>query len=117
MMKQFLFFSYNTYAKVNTFIKTKEGYLMGVSMVGKKYPTFYEDFYLIIGLDFNERLFYSKINKNFNRYSFLLDENSEFTAETKNFMEDFEFNVSMFKDIKTNFLTILTLLKCSSLDY
>ena len=103
MMKQFLFFSYNTFAKANTFIKTKEGYLMGVSMVGKKYPTFYDDFYLIIGLDFNERLFYSKINKSFNRYSFLLDENSEFTAETKNFMEDFEFNVNMFKDIKTNF--------------
>ena len=72
-------------------------------MVAKKYPTFYEDFFIIIGLDFNEKLFYSRINKSFNRYSFLLDENSEFIAETRNFMEDFEFNVSMLKDIKTNF--------------
>ena len=103
LMKQFLFFSYNTYAKGNTFIKTKEGYLMGVSIVAKKFPTFYEDFFIIIGLDFNEKLFYSRINKSFNRYSFLLDENSEFIAETKNFFEDFEFNINMFKEIKTNF--------------
>ena len=103
MMKQFLFFSYNTYAKTNTFIKSKDGYLVGVSVVAKKYPTFYEDFFIIIGLDFNEKLFYSRINKSFNRYSFLLDENSEFIAETRNFMEDFEFNVSMLKDIRTNF--------------
>ena len=103
MMKQFLFFSYNTYAKANTFIKSKDGYLVGVSIVAKKFPTFYEDFFIIIGLDFNEKLFYSKINKSFNRYSFLLDENSEFIAETKNFAEDFEFNISMFKDIRTNF--------------
>ena len=103
MMKQFLFFSYNTFAKTNTFIKSKDGYLVGVSVVAKKYPTFYEDFFIIIGLDFNEKLFYSRINKSFNRYSFLLDENSEFIAETRNFMEDFEFNVSMLKDIKTNF--------------
>ena len=103
MMKQFLFFSYNTFAKTNTFIKSKDGYLVGVSVVAKKYPTFYEDFFIIIGLDFNEKLFYSRINKSFNRYSFLLDENSEFIAETRNFMEDFEFNVSMLKDIRTNF--------------
>ena len=103
LMKQFLFFSYNTFAKANTFIKSKDGYLIGVSMVAKKYPTFYEDFFIIIGLDFNEKLFYSRINKRYNRYSFLLDENSEFIAETRNFVEDFEFNVSMFKDIKTNF--------------
>ena len=51
----------------------------------------------------NRTQYNNGINKSFNRYSFLLDENSEFTAETKNFMEDFEFNVSMFKDIKTNF--------------
>ena len=60
-MKQFLFFSYNTFAKANTFIKSKDGYLIGVSMVAKKYPTFYEDFFIIIGLDFNEKLFYSRI--------------------------------------------------------
>ena len=103
LMKQFLFFSYNTYAKANTFIKTKDGYLLGVSVEAKKFPSFYEEFLLIIGLDFNDKLFYSKINKSFNRYSFLLDENSEFIAETKNFYEDFEFNINMFKEIKTNF--------------
>ena len=103
LMKQFLFFSYNTYTKKNSFIKTKDGYLMGVSMTAKKFPTFYEDFFIIIGLDFNEKLFYSKLNKSFNRYSFLLDENMEFIAETKNFLEDFEFNIHMFKEIKTNF--------------
>ena len=116
LMKHFLFFSYNSYAKANTFIKSKEGYLIGVSIIGKKFPTFYEDFFYIIGIDFNERLFYSKINKCFNRYSFLLDENMEFIAETKNFLEEFEFNIGMFRDIKTNFLEFFCVDKNSILD-
>ena len=37
--------------------------------------SFYEVFLLIIGIYFNDKLFYFKINKSFNRYSFLLDEN------------------------------------------
>ena len=116
LMKQFLFFSYNTFSKKNTFIKTKDGYLTGVSMLAKKFPTFYEEFFIIVGLEFNERLFYSKLNKSFNRYSFLLDENMEFVAETRNFLEDFEFNIPMFKEIKTNFLEFFCVDKNSIMD-
>ena len=104
LMKQFLFFSYNAYVKTNTFLKNKEGYLMGVSVVAKKYPNFFNDFFIILGIDFNEKLFYARLNKCFNRYTFILDENWEFVSETRNFFEEFEFNVNIFKEIRTNFL-------------
>ena len=103
LMKQFLFFNNNSHIIKDTFLKTKEGYLLGVSLTAKKFPTFYEEFFIIIGIDFNDHLFFSEINKNYNRYSFLLDENLEFVFQTKNFYEDFEFNISMFKEIKANF--------------
>ena len=103
LMKQFLFFNINSYIKKDTFLKTKEGYLLGVTLNAKKFPTFYDEFFLIIGLDFNDELFLSEINKNFNRYSFLLDENLDFVSQTQNFYDDFEFNIYMFKEMKTNF--------------
>ena len=103
LMKQFLFFNSNWHMKKDSFIKTKEGYLQGIKLTSKKFPTFYDDFFLIIGLDFNDELFLSEINKKFNRYTFLLDENFDFISQTKNFYEDFEFNTNMFKEIKINF--------------
>ena len=103
LMKQFLFFDFNSHIKKDTFLKTKEGYLMGVKLTSKKFPTFYNDFFLINGIDFNDELFLSEINKNFNRYSFILDDNLDFISQTKNFYEDFQFNIYMFKEMKMNF--------------
>ena len=103
LMKQFLFFDNNSFVRKDSFIKDKGGYLTGVNLTVKKFPTFYDDFFMIIGIDFNDKLFFSEINKTFNRYSFLLNENLDFITETKNFYDDFEFNVLMFKEIKTNF--------------
>ena len=103
LMKQFLFFDNNSYIKKDTFLKDKYGYLIGINLTAKKFPTFYDDFFMIIGIGFNDNLFFSEVNKSYNRYSFLLNENLDFISETKNFYEDFEFNICMFKEIKTNF--------------
>jgi hypothetical protein len=103
LMKQFLFFDCNSHIKKDTFLKTKQGYLVGIKLTAKKFPTFFDDFFLIIGIDFNDELFSSEKNKNFNRYSFMLDENLDFISQTKNFYDDFEFNINMLKEIKTNF--------------
>ena len=46
LMKQFLFFDCNSYIKKDTFIKTKDGYLLGIKLTTKKFPTFYNDFFL-----------------------------------------------------------------------
>lgn len=103
LMKNFLFSDDNSVVKNNTFLRTKEGYLQGINFTAKKYPSFYDDFYMIIGIDFTDNLFKSEINQTFNRYSFMLDENFEFISQTKNFYQDFEFNIYMFKEIKINF--------------
>ena len=103
LMKNFLFSDDNSLVKNNTFLRTKEGYLQGINFTAKKFPTFYDDFYMIVGIDFADNLFISEINQNFNRYSFMLDENLEFISQTKNFYLDFEFNIYMFKEIKLNF--------------
>ena len=101
LMKNFLFFEYNSSEKNNTFLKTKEGYLQGLNFKATKFPTFHEDFFMIIGIDFTDKK--SKNNNNFNKYSFLLDGNLDFIFQTKNFFQDFEFNIHMFKELKTNF--------------
>lgn len=101
LMKNFLFFDYNSHSKSNTFLKTKEGYLQGVNFKAKKFPTFHEDFFMIIGIDFTDNK--SENNTSFNKYSFFLDANLDFIFQTKNFFQDFEFNIHMFKELKTNF--------------
>ena len=103
LMKTFLFSDDNSLVKNNTFLRTKEGYLQGINFTAKKFPSFYVDFYMIVGIDFTDDLFLSQINQSFNRYSFMLDENLEFISQTKNFYQDFEFNIYMFKEIKINF--------------
>ena len=101
LMKNFLFFDYNSREKNNTFLKTKEGYLQGINFIAKKFPTFHEDFFMITGIDFTDKK--SENNINFNKYSFFLDGNLDFIFQTKNFFQDFEFNIHMFKELKTNF--------------
>jgi hypothetical protein len=101
LMKNFLFFDNNSHDKKNTFLKTKEGYLQGINFTAKKFPNFYNDFFMIVGIDFTD--IKSENNSNFNKYSFFLDDNLDFIFQTKNFFQDFEFNIHMFKELKTNF--------------
>ena len=74
LMKQFLFFYYNSFVKNFTFLKTKQEYLIRIKFSAKKFPTFFDDFLIIVGIDFIDDLNTSEINKKYNRYSFLLDE-------------------------------------------
>jgi len=111
LMKQFLFFDYNSFSKNNTFLKTKEGYLMGIKFTARKFPTFFDDFYIIIGIDFINDIYDLENDNKFNRYSFLLDENFEFMSQTINFYEDFMFNIPMFKELKINFLKFFSVNK------
>jgi len=103
LMKQFLFFDYNYFSKNYTFLKTKEGNLIRIKFNAKRFPTFFNDFLLIVGIDFIDDLLKSEINKDYYRYSFLLDDNFEFVSQTNNFFEVYEFNISMFNQIKINF--------------
>ena len=111
LMKQFIFFDYNSFSKNNTFLKTKEGYLMGIKFTAKKFPTFFDDFFIIIGIDFINDICDSESDNKYHRYSFLLDENFEFMSQTINFYEDFMFNISMFKELKINFLKFFNVSK------
>ena len=111
LMKQFLFFDYNFFSKNNTFLKTKEGYLMGIKFSAKKFPTFFDDFFIIIGIDFINDIYDSESDNKFHRYSFLLDENFDFMSQTINFYEDFMFNIPMFKELKINFLKFFNVSK------
>ena len=62
--------------------------------------TFFDDFLIISGIDFIDE----QINKKkYNRYSFILDDKFEFISQSKNFFEEFKFNVPLFKEIKINF--------------
>ena len=106
IMKQFLLSDVNSVQKTSTFLKTKDGYLVGVKVALKKLPSFFDDFLYIIDIGFIDDFYNSEINKRFNRYSFLLDETFNFMHMTRNFYDDFEFNVEMFKDIHMNFLNI-----------
>ena len=101
LMKNFLFFDHNSHVKSSTFLKTKEGYLQGISFKATKFPTFHENFFMIVGIDFTDKN--SENNSCFNKYSFFLDGNLDFIFQTKNFFQDFEFNIHMFKELKTNF--------------
>ena len=104
IMKQFLFCDCNSIQRSNAFLKTKDGYLVGVKVGLKKLPSFFDDFLYIVDIEFNDDFYNAEINKKYNRYSFLLDDEFDFMYMTRNFYEDFEFNVKMLKDIHTNFL-------------
>ena len=101
IMKQFLFFDNNSFSKNNTFLKSKQGYLIGINFTAKKFPSFFDDFLIIAGIDFiDERT----NKKNYHKYSFLLNDKFDFILQTKNFYEDYEFNLPMYREIKVNYL-------------
>jgi len=117
IMKQFLFYYENIFSHDNTFIKSKEGYLVSIKFTCKTFPNFQEDFNLIANIIFNDDLlpeFYNQINNkkssNFNTcndkintYSFLLDYDFEFFGLTKNFFTEYDLNENMFRELRINF--------------
>ena len=114
MLKQFLFFYENAFSKDNTFIKSKEGYLVSINFTCKTFPNFQENFNLIANIIFNEDLlpeFYTnKKSNNFNTsndkikiYSFLLDYDFDFFGLTKNFFIEYDLNENMFRELRINF--------------
>ena len=119
MMKQFLFFSSNEFTKTNTFIKSKEGYLISINFTCKILPNFSNDFYYISNIIFNDDslsefnnrpIEYNKKTNNFiinndkiNTYSFLLDYDFDFFGLTKNFYLEYDLNQNMFRELRINF--------------
>jgi len=116
MMKQFLFYYENVFSKDNTFIKSKEGYLVSINFTCKIFPNFHENFNFIANIIFNDDLlpeFYNNIsnkrtnfntcNDKINTYSFLLDYDFEFFGLTKNFFTEYDLNEKMFRELRINF--------------
>ena len=117
ILKQFLFFYENVFSKDNTFIKSKEGYLVSINFTCKTFPNFHQNFNLIANIIFNDDLlpeFYNNINNkksnNFNTsndkintYSFLLDYDFDFFGLTKNFFTEYDLNEKMFRELRINF--------------
>jgi len=117
IMKQFLFYYENVFSLDNTFIKSKEGYLVPINFNCKIFPNFQQNFNLIANIIFNDDFlpeFYNNINNkksnNFNTcndkintYSFLLDYDFEFFGLTKNFFIEYDLNEKMFRELRINF--------------
>ena len=117
ILKQFLFFYNNTYYKCNTFIKSKEGYLVPVNITTKVFPTFLYDFLLIVNVVFKNKLKNNNMNNNevnnnkndahnnklINTYYFMLNNDFEIFSLTKNFYLEYHLNQAMFKELNINF--------------
>ena len=117
MMKQFLFFNKNIFAKEKTFIKSKEGYLISIDLKSKVFPNFSENFYIISNIIFNtnnfkenKELSFNDPNKNIinnnrsiNIYSFLLNYDFDFFSMTKNFYMEYNLNQIMIRELRLNF--------------
>ena len=117
ILKQFLFFYSNTYSKFNTFVKSKEGYLVSVNINCKVFPSFMDDFLLIANVIFNNEMDIDKNNINNNKdkninninnkiinsYSFMLNNDYEIFSLTKNFYIEYNLNQSMFRELRINF--------------
>ena len=115
ILKQFLFFYSNTYSKFNTFVKSKEGYLVSVNINCKVFPSFMDDFLIIANVIFNNDMDMDKntnnkdkninniYNKIINSYSFMLNNDYEIFSLTKNFYIEYNLNQSMFRELRINF--------------
>ena len=127
ILKQFLFFYKNSYSKCNSFIKSKEGYLVSINFNCKVFPTFMSEFLLIANIIFNDELSNdnnstkeknintnnsnnnfqkektSNNNKIINSYSFMLNNNYEILGLTKNFYMEYNLNQGMFRELRINF--------------
>ena len=111
ILKQFLFFNKNVYAKESTFLKSKEGYLISISFICKIFPNFKDDFSLIANIIFQENLIENKKsnlkkkedNKITNIYSFFLSRDFYVFALTKNFYLEYYLNHNNFRELRINF--------------
>jgi len=120
LIKQFLFFNKNTFTKENTFLKSKDGYLVPINFICKTFPNFIDEFYLITNIIFNDEpisdLLYNTIEHNMktnnfntnedkmvNIYSFLLNSEFDFFGSTKNFFIEYYLNRDMFRELRINY--------------
>ena len=111
ILKQFLFFHKNAYTKENTFLKSKEGYLISINFTCKVFPNFKEDFSLIANIIFQDNLIENKKsyfkkkedNKIINIYSFVLNHDFYIYSLTKNFYLEYYLNHNMFRELRINF--------------
>ena len=117
MMKQFLFFNKNIFAKEKTFIKSKEGFLISIDLKSKIFPNFPDNFYIISNIIFNANNFKESIelsfndpnkniinnNRSINIYSFLLNYDFDFFSMTKNFYIEYNLNQIMLRELRLNF--------------
>ena len=119
LMKEFLFYSKNSFSKEKTFIKSKEGFLTSINFNSRVFPTFKDNFFLISNIVFNDNALAdfnnnnnnsienkatSKFNSdNINIYAFLLDYHFDFLGLTKNFYLEYELNQGMFRELRINF--------------
>ena len=114
ILKQILFFHENTYERSNTFLKSKEGYLVPISMRCKLFPNFTYDFLIIANIMFKENNLPTINNKDninndinndsfVNVYSFFLNYDFDMFGMTKNFYLEFDLNQNMIRQLKLNF--------------
>ena len=115
ILKQFLFYQSNSYRKFNTFIKSKEGYLVSVNFDCKCFPSFIDEFLIIANVIFNDdnknmnnndkNINNNQINNNkiISTYSFMLNNDYEIFSLTKNFFIEYKLNQSMFRELRINF--------------
>ena len=114
ILKQFLFFNENTYERSNTFLKSKEGYLVPISIRCKLFPNFTYDFLIIANIMFKENNLPTinnkdNINNDINNdsivkvYSFFLNYDFDMFGMTKNFYLEFDLNQNMIRQLKLNF--------------
>ena len=80
-----------------------------MNMRGNQY--FFDDFYMIVGIDFIDDHHNFDNNRIYHKYTFLLNDKFEFISQTNNFFEDFEFTTLMFKEIKINYLDFFNINK------
>ena len=105
LMKKFLFLKNPIFEKKNTFILNKENYLVPCDILAKLFPHLKNEFYIIIDVKINN----NNINKNSNKikqsfiYSLILNQDFNILNISKNFEENFYFNLKIFDNLKINY--------------
>ena len=110
LLKQFLFHDKNHYKKSESFILSKYNSLIPVNFQAKIFPTFINEFYIIVNMNVlnDESCIELNETNNLNEskvitYSFLLNNNFDFLGITENFFEEFEFTQEMLHELGVNY--------------
>ena len=105
LMKKFLFLNSPVFEKKSTFILNKENYLVNCDILAKLFPHLKNEFYIIIDIKINK----NDINKNSNEinqsliYSLILNYDFNILNISKNFEDNFYFNLKIFDNLKINY--------------